>query len=481
MTSKLVLASLTAALALSLNGLRGPAAALQADDSVPVTRKAAAIGRLATDAALRAAAADARIDATGPVDTGVVPGQLAVKFDEAMDPATLDALAADHGAVRVARPAFADFHLLTLGPDDDVVAMARALAAEPGVVYAEPVGRIRALYRPNDPLYEYQWNLQQLDFERTWDINTGAASSLVVAVIDGGIAYRAQGSGYAQAPDLAGTTFVPGYDFIWEDDNPLDFDGHGTHVTGTIAQSTNNSLGVAGIAFNVSIMPVKALHTELDLLLGAPNVATTALVAQAIRFAAENGAKVINMSLGGRAPSTAMRDALQFAVERGAVVVIAAGNSGDEGSPTEYPAQYAKDLEGVIAVGATELARARAFYSNVNDYVELTAPGGDRNADLNHDGFQDGILQQTIDFDAFLITGRFDRFVYAFEHGTSMAAPHVAGLAALLVDQGVTDPKAIEAALKRFATDLGPSGRDNEYGYGLINPRATLRGLGLAR
>jgi serine protease len=288
-------------------------------------------------------------------------------------------------------------------------------------------------------------------------------------------------AGYQQAPDLAGTTFVSPRDFIWDDDQPLDFDGHGTHVTGTIAQSTNNNLGVAGIAFNASIMPVKALHSELDLLLGAPNLGTSALVAQAIRYAAENGAKVINLSLGGEVVSTAERDALQFAVDRGAVVVVAAGNSGEMGSPAEYPAAYAKDIEGVVAVAATDFSRTRAPYSNSNDYVELAAPGGDLDKDLNGDGFADGVVQQTIDFEAFLITGRFDQFRYVFFNGTSMAAPHVAGLSALLIDQGVTDPKAVEAALKKFATDLGPPGRDNEYGYGLINPRATLRGLGLAR
>ncbi|MBK5298636.1 MAG: S8 family serine peptidase [Vicinamibacteria bacterium] len=117
----------------------------------------------------------------------------------------------------------------------------------------------------------------------------------------------------------------------------------------------------------------------------------------------------------------------------------------------------------------------------MNDYVEIAAPGGDTTEDLNGDGYADGVLQQTIDFDAFLLTGRFDQFAYLFANGTSMASAHVAAMGALLVDQGVTDPKAVEAAIKRFATDLGPAGRDNEYGYGLINPRATLRGLGLAQ
>ena len=442
--------------------------------------KLAVVERHSQDAATRARIAERRQQHAETAGE-VVRGQLAVKFAPALDEAAVAALAARHRAERRARPAFADFDLIAIDPDADPYEAARALALEPGVVYAEPIGLARALYRPNDPLLQYQWNLAQLDLERAWEINRGGSNTIVVAVIDEGVAYRNFGTSYLQAPDLAATTFVPGYDFIWDDEVPLDFGGHGTHVTGTIAQSTDNNLGVAGIAFNTSIMPVKVLASDFDIEMGAPNLPTLALVAQAVRFAAERGAKVINMSLGSRAPSTALRDAIQFAVDRGAVVVIAAGNSGDEGSPTEYPAAYAKDMDGVIAVGATDYRRVRAPYSNINDYVELAAPGGDTDQDHNNDGYVDGVLQQTIDLDHAFITGRFDQFTYLFEQGTSMAAPHVAALAALLMDQGVTDPAAVEAALKRFATDLGAAGRDNEYGYGLIDPRGTLRGLGLAR
>jgi serine protease len=440
----------------------------------------ALVERLSQDGATRARIAER---SQHRADTGgdVVRGLLAVKFAPELDEAMVTALAARHRAERHARRAFADFDLVSIDADTDPHDAARALALEAGVVYAEPVGLARALYRPNDPLLEYQWNLEQLELDRAWEINRGGSTAIVVAVIDEGVAYRNFGDSYLQAPDLAGTTFVAGFDFIWDDEVPLDFGGHGTHVTGTIAQTTDNNLGVAGMAFNTSIMPVKVLASDFDIEMGAPNLPTLALVAQAVRFAAERGAKVINMSLGSRTPSTALRDAIQFAVDRGAVVVIAAGNSGDEGSPTEYPAAYAREIDGVIAVGATDYRRMRAPYSNVNDYVELVAPGGDTDQDHNNDGFVDGVLQQTIDIDNVFITGRFDQFVYAFEQGTSMAAPHVAALAALLMDQGVTDPAAVEAALKRFATDLGPPGRDNEYGYGLINPRATLRGLGMSR
>jgi serine protease len=476
---RLTLAILLTAVAVVLPATWRVTPSLRAQPADPPA-KLALLRRLATDQAARAGLAERRQLA---VDRGsdIVPGQLAVKFAPELAEAAVAALTTRHRAARRPRPAFADFDIVTIHPDSSPVEAARALAAEPGVLYAEPVGFARALYRPNDPLLRYQWNLEQLDLERTWEINRGGSSAIVVAVIDEGVAYRNFGTTYVQAPDLAATTFVAGYDFIWDDDIPLDFGGHGTHVTGTIAQSTNNDLGVAGIAFNVSVMPVKALASDFDFEMGAPNVPTLALIAQAVRFAAERGAKVINMSLGSRVPSTPLRDAIQFAVDRGAVVVIAAGNSGDQGSPTEYPAAYARDIQGVIAVAATEYGRVRAPYSNVNDYVELAAPGGDVEQDQNGDGFADGILQQTLDIEEILISGRFDRFGYFFVEGTSMATPHVAALSALLMDQGVTDPAAVEAALKRFATDLGPAGRDNEYGYGLINPRATLRGLGLAR
>ena len=408
-----------------------------------------------------------------------VPGKLVVKFVEGLTDRDVARTVSAVGGVGGRNLAYADFTVVTLADGVDPVDAAARAAAEPGVIYAEPLARRYHTYRPNDPLYEFQWNLQRLDLERAWDINLGGSNAVVVAVIDGGVAYANQGA-FAQAPDLAGTRFVPGYDFIWDDDTPFDLDGHGTHVTGTIAQTTGNAAGTAGFAFNVSVMPVKAISGEWDEILGAPNLGTSATVAQAIRFAVDHGAKVLNLSLGGSDTSTAERDALIYAVDKGAIVLIAAGNDGEDGSPTSYPAQYAKDLDGVMAVGAVDYQLRRAKYSNVNDYVEIVAPGGDVDADLNDDGFGDGVLQQTLDFDA-IVQFRFNEFGYFFLNGTSMSTPHVSAMAALLIDQGVTNPKAVEAALEKFATDSGPSGRDNEYGYGLINPRATLRGLGLAR
>ena len=178
---------------------------------------------------------------------------------------------------------------------------------------------------------------------------------------------------------------------------------------------------------------------------------------------------------GSTRTSPSVKDAILYAIDKGAFVAAAAGNSGDAGSPPFYPAAYAPSVQGLVAVGAVDFNFNRAYYSNSNDYVEIAAPGGDITADANHDGYGDGILQQTID-QQLASEGIFDQFGYFFFQGTSMSTPHVSGLAALLMNQGVTDPKAVEWAIEHFATDVGVPGRDNDTGFGVINPRNTLRG-----
>ena len=236
--------------------------------------------RLATDRRSRCSSRRGPARADRRRRPGIVPGTARRQVCRGLSDRQVAALARGPGGVtRSTRSRFADFHLRHARPDDvDVAAAARALAAEPGVVYAEPVARRYARLPPQrSACTSIQWNLQQLDFERAWDINTGAANAVVVAVIDSGVAYRRSGCLYAQAPDLAGTTFVPGYDFIWDDDTPLDFDGHGTHVTGTIAQSTNNNLGHGRHSPSTSAScpsrPSAASGTTFS---GAPNVGTAA-------------------------------------------------------------------------------------------------------------------------------------------------------------------------------------------------------------
>src|SRR5437867_7752258 len=197
---------------------------------------------------------------------------------------------------------------------------------------------------------------------------------------------------------MAPGRFVAPHDFSWDNDIPLDFDGHGTHVSGTIGQLTNDNIGTAGVAFNVKLMPVKVIDSIWDDLFGAPNVGDDATVARGIRYAADNSAKVINLSIGRTGPpdsAPAIEDAIKYAVGKGAFVVIAAGNDFENGDPKEVIADIASRVQGAVAVGAIDPSHNRAYYSSTGTYVELSAPGG------SFRGFdkEGGILQQTLDLE----------------------------------------------------------------------------------
>ncbi len=331
----------------------------------------------------------------------------------------------------------------------------------PDVVYAEPNYYAHAFLIPNDSMYRYQWNFGNLTtggigMEQAWSLSTG--NGVVVAIVDTGIAYENY-SNYVKAPDLADTSFVLGYDFVNNDNHPNDDNSHGTHVAGTVAQSTNNGLGVAGIAFGASLMPVKVLDKN--------GSGTYTNIANGIRYAADHGAKVINMSLGGPVPSPTLESALAYAYNKGVTIIAAAGNDGT--SAISYPAAY--DTY-VIAVGATRYDKSLAYYSNYGASLDLVAPGGDLTVDQNGDSYGDGILQNTFSPN----TKNTKDFGYWFFQGTSMASPHVAGVAALLIArENAVTPDAVRSALQETAQDLGALGRDNTYGYGLVNAYAALK------
>jgi serine protease len=237
----------------------------------------------------------------------------------------------------------------------------------------------------------------------------------------------------------------------------------------------------------VKIMPVKVISTEWDDIFLSPNVGTDDVVARGIRYAADNGAKVINMSFGENGSSSAvLESAMRYAAGKGVFMSISAGNEFEDGNPIEIPASLASKIDGAVSVAAIDRAKNHAFYSNTGSWVELAAPGG------SFRGFDKtgGVLQQTLDLtvsETFTLSParfsapRFDALAYFYFTGTSMAAPHVSGVAAMLMQQGVTNPAAVEAALEQFADDLGSPGRDNTFGWGLVNARRTLLGLGLAR
>lgn len=457
-------------------------------------------------------------DTTAP--SSFVPRRVLVRF---RDDAGADARAAVLGDVAIhatirPRPTYANFDIVQLDPQDDVRAVAQALNDRSDVVlYAQPAYRVHPMFVPNDPEYtRLQWNLPLVDLERAWDIQPSAGSNITVAVLDTGIAYRdatisanvpAWGDEngvrypalglitlpYSAAPQLVGgraDRIVKPYDFIWENTDALDFDGHGTHVSGTIGQITNDGVGTAGVAFNVKLMPVKVIDSVWDDLFGAPNQATDDVVARGIRYAADNGAKIINMSIGRNGdPAPLIEDAMNYAVGKGVFIAVAGGNGFEDGNDLEVLAEICSRVKGAVSVAAVGPDKSRAWYSTTGSYIELAAPGGDNRgnegrADKGH------VWQQTFDYhftDTFLNSPeqygppRFDVIRYVGYIGTSMATPHVTGVAAMLMQQGITDPAAIEDALEQYAIDIGYPGRDDEFGYGLIDARNAMFGIGLAR
>ena len=299
---------------------------------------------------------------------------------------------------------------------------------------------------PNDPRFNEQWHLQQIHMMDTWKAAQG--DGVIVAVVDTGV---------AKVPDLGGTEIVPGWNFVNNSADATDDHGHGTHVAGTIAQSTHNGLGVAGVAFRAKIMPIKVLSAR-----GSGSVSG---IAEGIRWAADHGAKVINMSLGGPMASSVLAKAVKYAHDHGVTVVCAAGNDGR--GKVSYPAAY----PGAIAVAATQYDETTTFYSNWGPQIDIAAPGGNTRVDQNGDGQPDGVLQNTI------VPGDTSRNDYLWFMGTSMASPHVAGVAALLVGQGVIDPDKVEAVLKETARQpkMGQKDDKNRYGAGIVDAAAAVR------
>ncbi len=421
-------------------------------------------------------------DSSGPK---WVPNEIIVKFRKHLSQDHISQINRRHGTSILYSSPFAGFKRIKVPAGKTPEQLVEFYNSEPDVEYAELNYYAYAhLDPPNDPYYYYQWHFDDtfkwtgiisdpsrelvdgtnpyggyngggINLEPAWDITTGDPN-VIIAVLDTGVAYETY-KNFIQAPDLANTRFVAGHDFVNNDDHPNDDDGHGTHVTGTIAQSTNDGLGVAGIAYNCSIMPVKVLSRRGE--------APYTTIADGVYFAADNGAHVINLSLGGPYDSATLRDAVAYAYNKGVTIVCSAGNDG-AGAPPSYPAAYNAYC---IAVGATRYDQTRAPYSTTGGYLDLAAPGGevDITTDQNGDGYVDGILQQTFGLSP-------KDMGYWFYEGTSMAAPHVSGVAALLISTGVTGPDAVREALEATAEDLGTPGKDVEFGWGLIDAYAAL-------
>ena len=323
---------------------------------------------------------------------------------------------------------------------------------------------------------QLQWNLDGpygVSAPQAWG-NLVAASApggagVTVAVLDTGIAYPGSGSSRPASPDLRRATFVPGYDFVDNDTIPFDTTGHGTHVASTIAEYTNNRFGLTGLAYGAQLMPVRVLDSQ-----GRGDVTA---IANGLRFAASRGAQVINMSFSF--PRNVRSDelkpilsAIEYAHARGAVIVAGVGN---EGAPhIAYPGMFPH----VVAVGATTEHGCLGRYSNHGFGIDVVAPGGGRDAAFANDRH---CVADRRGMPIYQITLRppYGNFAISGFIGTSMAAPHVSAIAALIIASGVIgrhpSPDAVEARLEGTARDLGASGYDEGYGWGLVNAATATR------
>ena len=314
--------------------------------------------------------------------------------------------------------------LVKLSDGQNYFVAMETLRNHPAIEYAEPNYQVNTEAAPDDPYYAMQWSLASIAVERAWEtVPLAKRSAVTIAILDTGITKDHE--------DLQ-ENIVPGYDFVNNDNDPEDNLGHGTHVAGIAAGIANNGKGIAGVASGSKIMPVKVLDDE-----GNGSYAT---IINGIQYAADHGADVINLSLGSTGTSSAMQDAVNYAISRGANVVAAAGNSG---GPVMFPA----NCDGVIAVGAIDNTGNRADYSNYGPELDVVAPGSN-------------------------ITSTFmsSSSSYASMTGTSMASPAVAGVVALVRAANPSlSPPAVIDIIHQSAQDLGSPGFDDDYGYGLVN------------
>lgn len=311
---------------------------------------------------------------------------------------------------------------------DYAYSFAEKLLTNNQVRYVEPNTRVEAFFTPNDPNWNQQWGPKKIEADWAWNTTVGS-SDILVAIVDTGIDYT--------HPDLS-PNYVPlGYDWVNNDTDPIDDHGHGTHCAGIVAAKINNNVGIAGVA---------QVHVMAEKVLGADGYGWDTWVAEGVIHATAQGAKVISMSLGGEY-SDVMQDAVRYAYDHGVLLVAAAGN---QGSITKwYPAGY----DEVLAVSATDSTDQLASFSSYGEWIEVSAPGVD--------------VYSTIPSNS-----------YASWSGTSMAAPHVAGVAALIWSAFPHYTRdQVRRLLEGTADDLGESGFDEYYGYGRVNARNALEGL----
>jgi thermitase len=384
------------------------------------------------------------------------PGQLLVRFKPSVSAPFVEATLARYGTEKIKKISQLNLYQVRIPDWASVEEMAYALSRNPDVLSAGPNYAAHITATPSDPLFKYQYALSNTgqevgppgspsgtadaDIKATagWEETKGAAET-IIAIIDSGIDF--------DHPDLKNKIVSPSYDFANGDADPTDDNGHGTYVAGIAAADTNNDEGIAGVAWNCKILPIKVTD--------AKGSAWYADIIDGILWAADHGADVINISMGGNQSDDSLRDALKYAHDKGVVIAASAGN---DDTAVFYPAAYDAYC---LAVAATDYNDARSYYSCFGPEVDVAAPG-------------DWIISTwptyMVDLDEYL--------PYVWADGTSSSAPYVAGLAALIrgLKPALTADEVMDVI--RFSADdvnsAEHSGKDDYIGYGRINMKKAL-------
>jgi len=362
-----------------------------------------------------------------------IEGELLVSPRAGVSSTDLESTYNAHGGKKIRTLAQINVHHISV-PANALDAVETALRNNPKIAFVEKNFVAQANFLPNDPNYANQWHLPKVSAPAAWDLTTGS-SSVTVAVIDSGVD--------PAHPDLV-SKLVPGYNFLGGSTaDTHDVMGHGTAVAGVIGADTNNLNGVAGLGWNTTIMPLTVISSS--------DIATYADIASAMNYAADHGAKVINMSLGGTSYSSTLQSAVNYAWSKGLVVVAAAGN--DSSSAGFYPAA----LNNVVAVAATDNNDAPTSFTNFGSWVSVAAPGYYIYTTNNGGGYGNWI-------------------------GTSFSSPQVAALAALIFAKNpALKNQQVVDLIKNNSDDLGAVGFDPYYGWGRINAfRAVQAAQGIA-
>jgi thermitase len=390
-------------------------------------------------------------------DAAFAPGELLVRFKDGAGSSTMQRTLSRHTLSAIRTLHNSDVQLVRVAAGREL-AIAAALNAEPDVLYAEPNYIYQAFdLIPDDPGYYDQWAHGAIQSAKAWEIATG--NDIIIAIIDTGVDMS--------HPDLAGK-LVAGYDFVARDNSPNDENGHGTHVAGIAAAITNNGVGVAGMSWGARIMPVRVLDYR--------GYGYNTDITEGIYWAYQNGARIINLSLGGKDFSQTMQDAVNAAHAAGSLVVAAMGNCRTQNTacpvanPTQYPAAYAN----VMAVAATNSGDNYAYYSQYGAHSDIAAPGGAMGS--YHD--PNGIYSTMPTYGVYMTTAYGYYNNYDYVQGTSQATPYVSGLAALIWSLNATlSNNEVQNLIEQTADDLGALGKDQNYGWGRINAYAALATL----